>query len=212
MDMELRLRFALTARIAKADLLAADAAFVADATLQSWLAALKLGFIALANVVDLASATKSLYRDAPEVSEQFKRIESAVQFARYLRNIFIGHHNDQLLDKALEWKPEIRTLVAAEESVSGVIELFILETAINTYVNDDGCHRIFDSETDLVYPPNIQRFNHFLEQTIRGAISYLDALIVVLLNGYIAPSFADSMPLFVKAGSTDFGFVTKGKR
>ena len=212
MDMELRLRFALTVRIAKADLSAADAAFVAKASLQSWLSALKLAFIALANVLDLANATRSLYQDAPEVSDQFRKIESGIHFARYLRNIFIGHHNDQLLDKALEWKPELRILVGAEESTSGAIELFVLETAINTYVAEDGSHRAFDSDTDLMYPPDIQRFNHFLEQTIRGTISYLDALLIVLLKDYTTPTFADAMPLFAKAASTDFGFVTKVKR
>lgn len=42
---------------------------------------------------------------------------------------------------------------AADESVSEAIELFVLETAKNTYVAMNGSHRAFDSDTDLMYPP-----------------------------------------------------------
>ena len=57
-----------------------------------------------------------------------------------------------------------------------VYNLFFLETAINTYVDDQGRHKFFDSETDLLYPPDEKRFRETLLESIDDASEFLNAL------------------------------------
>lgn len=57
-----------------------------------------------------------------------------------------------------------------------------MEAAINTYVKPDGCHKLFESETDLVYLPDLKRYLIFLTHEVRSGIEYLEALISELGN------------------------------
>ncbi len=97
-----------------------------------------------------------------------------------------------------------------DEKVMHMVNLFILETAINTYVDADGNHRVFDSETDLAYPPNNTRFLIFLTKVIRSTIQYLNMYIdltVPNMKGEIDNSW--NVEHAFKAGKTDFKFIKK---
>ena len=67
-------------------------------------------------------------------------------------------------------KPALRYIAARmdENEVVLLANLFLIETAINTYVDQDGKHKVFESETDLMYPPDWMRFVDFLEKTVRS--------------------------------------------
>ena len=214
MDIEQRLQLAIMAHGFRADLRAADQTFRNHKELWEWAATFKLAAVTLGNVVDLEPLTRQLYIDNQELSATFKQFEKEAQFARYLRNTFAAHKNEELVRQAIAWRPEIRMFVSdIDETKSTLIDLFVLETAINTYIAEDGSHKIFDGETDLVYPPDVQRFNAYLEKTVTGALSYLDMLIRTLLAGYTPPNWEEEgLQLAAKAGKMDFGFVTKGKR
>jgi hypothetical protein len=60
--------------------------------------------------------------------------------------------------------------------------LWIVEAAINTYVKPDGCHKLFESETDLVYLPDLKRYLIFLTHEVRSGIEYLEVLSCELGN------------------------------
>ena len=97
-----------------------------------------------------------------------------------------------------------------DENASLLINVFLLETAINTYVDDDEKHLVFDGDTDLVYPPDWRRFSGFLGDVVRGGIAFLALLIGVLeLPG--KPSDAERMELFKKAGLTTFKRIIRGR-
>jgi hypothetical protein len=212
-EIPIVLKQALVARIARADLDFAPQFFIKPRRLSLWLPAIKLAAIAVANTVDAEKSSRSLYSRHPEVSEKFKAVEKGADFLRYLRNTYAGHQNESLIEQAVRWQPYLRHFVTDKDvPMSRVCDALILETAINTYVADDGNHKLFDSETDINYPPDRYRFDQLMLVTTTGICDYLDCLVAALLDGYAPPDQREMMALSLEAGQIDFGFVTKGKR
>lgn len=88
-----------------------------------------------------------------------------------------------------------------------------VETAINTYVDDEDKHRLFESETDLNYPPDLRRYLNFLGDTVHAAISYTEKLAQIAAASAQFPNCGDEwVELAMKAGQTDFKFLSKGGR
>lgn len=88
------------------------------------------------------------------------------------------HISRMTWSKVLEWKPELKMMLGEQydPTMVSVFNFFFLETAINTYVDDQGRHKLFDSETDLIYPPDEKRFRETLLESIDHASEFLDAL------------------------------------
>lgn len=178
-----------------------------------WVPAVKQALVALGNLADLEGALRPLYRENPGLAAQLKRSASDLQFAKYLRNVFGGHINEDLIVKCYEWRPELRMLPDIRELNGTVaLNLFVLETAINTYVADDGRHGMFPSETDLVYPPDHERFCAWLTATMGAAIQICDAL-GEITHATIPPlgDHAGMMDAYMAAGLTDFKRIRKGR-
>lgn len=116
--------------------------FVADTELSgqlgptgTWIPFLKTALLSLGELADLEPKLRSLYREHPVLGEAMKGLEHDLRFTKYLRNVFVGHVNDELIAKTYEWRPELRGL-PEERALNGTfaLNLFVLETAINTYV------------------------------------------------------------------------------
>ena len=102
--------------------------------------------------------------------------EKAFEFAKYVRNIMVGHMDVALLAKAIEWKPEVNWLLADNaDKATFLLNLFVLETALNTYVDGNEKHLLFDGDTDLIYPPDWRRFLVWLTGITSGGILFLEA-------------------------------------
>ena len=203
----------IAARLLQADLSAIDAHFseVGIANMAG-IVHLKNAFLALANMVDFERTVRDLYKEHKTLSAVFSENQRKYEFAKYLRNKFVGHIHSELIEKAIEWKPELRYLASEmdDQKIMLMVNIFVLETAINTYVGENGKHKVFESETDLVYPPDWKRFVDYLEVSIRSAIQYLGDLCGVL-NAAIDHPASDQFDfeLWAKAGKTDFGFLKK---
>lgn len=173
---------------------------------------LKSSLVTLANVCDFESTVRASYKDYPEPSAVFKPLRKQFELAKYLRNKFVGHIHADLLTKALEWQPMLRNVLPSgnDQQVMVLVNLWLLETAINTYVDEEEKHKIFSSETDLMYPPDWERFAQFLQMTIRGGIQYLS-----LLRECWAPRISDSAPepfsleAALRAGRTKFKYLAQ---
>ncbi|WP_306110518.1 MULTISPECIES: hypothetical protein [unclassified Roseovarius] len=156
-----------------------------------------------------------MYADHRELSRLFDDCRANAEFFSYLRNKFTGHITDDLIEKTLEWKPEL-PLTLDRDHDAGIILMYnywLLETAINTYVDSEGNHKIFDSETDLMYPPDFKRFESTLTTTIDQATKFLSAVEAIFKPTVSSPaSEEEKIELFVKAGLTDFTFLTKKGR
>lgn len=173
---------------------------------------LKSALVALANVADFEATLKPTYRANSEPSELIRPLRKNLAFAKYIRNKLVGHIHPDLIAKTIEWQPKLTSIAKniGDPKAALIVNLWLLETTINTYVAADGSHKVFDSETDVMYPPDWHRFLDFLETTIRGSLAYLR-----LLNKLWSPILSDSpsentLELFFEAaGQTDFKFLGK---
>jgi hypothetical protein len=159
-------QIAISARLAHGDLVAADQALEADpSVLGVRLILVKQLLLSCANVADLELISRGLYREHPEIGEIITPYRRNFEFAKYIRNIAVGHVNPALSRKAIEWRPELNSVLATPKPGGDAFLGFaILETAINTFVDGDS-HRIFEGDTDLGYPPDLTRFLSFLGNT-----------------------------------------------
>lgn len=167
--------------------------------------------IATANLVDFELTIRPLYAKYRDLSALYSTTGREFEFAKYLRNKFAGHIKPELIDKAIEWRPELAYQIkGTEQQDMYFINLFILETAINTYVNDDGTHKVFESETDLLYPPDMTRLLIFLTKIVKAGIAYLEKLIEALSEEIQFPDVNElDMKLWFEAGKTEFKFIRK---
>jgi hypothetical protein len=192
-----------------ADLKAVDSHFTSVGIMEaSGMVNLKTALIALANVTDFELTIRVTYHAQPEPSVMIKPLRANLEFAKYLRNKVIGHIHPSLIAKAIEWQPVLRHAPEHfnDEKFQLLVSVWLLETAINTYVQPDGSHKFFDSETDLFYPPDWKRFVDYLEATIRGSISFLSRLQELWAPTLPSPAEGD-FSLYELAGRTEFNFL-----
>jgi hypothetical protein len=172
-------------------------------------------FLTIANLVDFELTVRPMYAQHRGLSAVFNKGSKSYDFCKYLRNKFVGHVKPELLAKAVEWNPQLRYFLKKTDDpeVMYMYNLWILETAINTYVTADEVHKIFDSETDLEYPPDIKRFLKFLSHVVKSSIEYLDALGAAIGESIqmADPDMADPTQLAhaITAGQTTFEYIKK---
>ncbi|MGL5049372.1 MAG: hypothetical protein ACRC6E_01900 [Fusobacteriaceae bacterium] len=172
---------------------------------------LKNTLIAISNFSDFELELRFLYSENLNISKMYSSISKHIEFFKYLRNKYVGHLKKELIEKAIEWRPELLYSNTMEHSI--LINVYILETAINSYCNDEGENKIFESDTDLVYSPDLYRFYKCLQETIEKSSEYLESMIKIL-KSKIELKDSDKIDYidFIKAGETKFEFIKKGKR
>ena len=72
---------------------------------------LKQALISIANLVDFERTMRVIYSEHRNLSSIFNEMYDEYEFAKYIRNKFVGHIKIDLLTKAIEWKPELRYLL-----------------------------------------------------------------------------------------------------
>ncbi|MGL4998230.1 MAG: hypothetical protein ACRC5T_04615 [Cetobacterium sp.] len=172
---------------------------------------LKNTLIAISNFSDFELELRFLYSENPNISKIYNSISKNIEFFKYLRNKYVGHLKKELIEKAIEWRPELLYSNTMEHSI--IINFYILETAINSYCNEEGKNKIFKSDTDLIYPPDLDRFYKHLQETVEKSSEYLES-IIKLLKSKVELKAPDKIDYsdFIKAGKTQFKFIKKGKR
>ncbi|MGQ1658544.1 hypothetical protein ACT4Y9_14485 [Acinetobacter baumannii] len=173
---------------------------------------LKQSFITIANLVDFERTIRPIYKENRNLSEIYKKRSDNYEFIKYLRNIFVGHILPELINKSIEWKPELRSMFENMHDLETMYycNIFILETAINTYTKPDENHKIFASETDLLYPPDYKRFLGMLFDSIDNGIEYLGELSNILKESEnIQENNKTSIEYAIKAGETKFSYIKK---
>lgn len=204
------LHILVAARLAKFELQAADAAMEASHEHPLRYVLIRSLLVAITNVADLELTARALYKAHPELGELATPHRKAFEFAKYLRNHTVGHLHPAVSAKAVEWRPELNEVLKGQDINSlTFVAMAVLETAINTFVNETG-HRFFDTETDLVYPPDNTRFLNFLGATAHAAMAYVESLATVAAGAADLPDWQENlMALAKKAGGTTFKFITK---
>lgn len=201
----------ISARLAHGDLVAVDRTLEADHGDHGVrLILMKQLLVSCANVTDLELICRPLYKDHPAISDIITPHRRNFEFAKYIRNIAVGHVNPALSQKALEWRPELNAVLTKPDAqAAAFLGYAVLETAINTFVDGER-HRIFDSDTDLVYPPDLTRFLNFLGTTAHAGITYCAAIAEAALQHANLPDYNENwLELSKKAGATDFVFIKR---
>jgi len=209
----MKLEQVIHAEIVRADLTLVDARFTSVGIGDpDGMVYLKAAFIALANAADFELQARPSYKEYPAPAVLAKELKQNFEFAKYLRNKVVGHLHPELIPKAIEWQPIFRRVPGRldKPGLAFIANLWLLETAINTYVDHTGKHKVFGSETDLMYPPDWERFRDFLEGTVRGSLAYLNSLVEYWAPKVAAPMDAPfDLELAIKAGRTDFKFLAQ---
>ena len=208
MDLDY-IQIVISARLAHGDLVAADKALeVGPDDHAMLLVLLKQLLVSCANVADLEGISRGLYKDHPELNEIISTHRRGFEFAKYVRNIAVGHVNPALCRKAIEWRPELNAVLAAPDA-GAFLSYAILETAINTFVDGER-HKVFESDTDLAYPPDLTRFLNYLGETVHTGIAYCSALSAIAVSRAELPDYREKwFELAAKAGQTEFKFITQ---
>lgn len=168
----------------------------------------------IANLADIASISGDLHRDNQSLGDIYKNIRLNFEFFKYIRNKYIGHYVPELTSKTFEWIPYSNAIIGInDKGLEWVMSIFSLETVINTYSDSDNNHKIFKSETDLLYQPDYNRFMEYLYETAILALDYASLLMKLARRNLNLPNYEESMfDLARVAAETKFSYISKGKR
>lgn len=198
-------------RMVQSDLNCISESFKGHPTLASRVLLIKSSLTCLTNLLDSESKIRLAYKESGMLSKKFSEIKKGLQFCKYLRNVFAAHIDKDLLSLALQWKPELKVMLAefGSEAESYLISVFVLETAINSYSDESG-HRFFSSEIDLAFDHH--QFSNFLIDLINSSLDYLESLIVILRDLSEIDKVQDlTMECFTKAAEVEFKKIKKGR-
>ena len=140
------------------------------------------------------------------------KILPGLEFANHVRNKIAGHIENEVIENAVQWEPMI-----FQDSIknTGVFQRFllyrsILESAINSYIDTTGKHKIFKQEIDIVYPETSKLFYTYHIQLIMDSLEYLRRLKTEMNTKII---YFHGLPAnFIKSpGETEFKTKSKGR-
>tara|TARA_R110001592_G_scaffold129810_5_gene342595 strand:+ start:3019 stop:3792 length:774 start_codon:yes stop_codon:yes gene_type:complete len=130
-------------------------------------------FLILNNVKD---ASDRLQLEAPQdFVKKTRELKKKLVFSNHFRNRGIGHLDGILLNRAVQWSPQIFYETAKDNELFRLIESHraIIESCINSFVDGNGVQKVFGKEIDLMYPPEAREFYSYLSSTVKEAIAWL---------------------------------------
>lgn len=161
-------------------------------------------FLTLNNVKDAADRIH-IVRDV-NFSTKTRRLRKNLCFANHFRNRGIGHLNDTLLKRAVQWSPQLFCERLRDNEIFQLVEAqrTIIESCINSFIDKDGVQKIFGTEIDLMYPPDAKKFFAYLSETVNETIGWLSEALSIIVNGIDHHSDEEVQELAVIAGQTNF--------
>lgn len=147
-----------------------------------------------------------LQKDDKTLSTKSRDLKKRLRFINHLRNKISGHIDETVLDKLVQWEPFI-----FNQGFKGNIEAqllltykSLLESAINSYLDENSNQKIFKTEIDLVYPEDQTLFFNFVGKLNYDSVEFLADIITKLdkLINYWDESQLGNMA--TKAGKTNF--------
>ena len=130
-------------------------------------------FISLNNVLDIMNKINlNLSNDYTKLTRNLKK---KLAFANHFRNRAAGHLNEILLERAVQWSPQMFSLISKENEKFKISEAHrvIIEACTNSYINHEGKQKVFNTEIDLMYPPDAKLFFIHLQELITESIEWL---------------------------------------
>lgn len=156
----------------------------------------------------------SIYlKDKSDLSSKKKELYEYLEFMNHLRNLIGGHLDNKVIGNAIQWEPAIFDVKINNER-EAQLNLFyksLIESAINSYVDKNGKHKVFDSEIDLFYPPNQATLFDYLEKVNTLALNLIENILIDIKPEIKFIETQDEyFQLALEAGKTEFN--TKNKK
>lgn len=181
--------------------------------LQECFRLLKNAFLAYSMLYDSLKSFSKYTIGQDELSQQMKNLRVKMEFMNHLRNKCSGHLDDIILDKAIQWEPSLfsKPIVESEHHIY-LIYKTLLESAINSFLDERGVQKYFKTEIDLFYPDNWELFIKFMADSQIASFVFLDRIIEVIKpNLKVLENREDIMLQALIAGETDFTLPKKGR-
>jgi hypothetical protein len=161
-------------------------------------------FITLHNVSDELG---HIHFKEAELIKKRRALAKKLKFTSHVRNRGVGHLNETMSERAVQWMPQLFTKEGVPESGSiGLAEAqrAVIESCVNSYVDKLGVQKQFGTEIDLLYPPNQRDFFEYMESTVKEAHSLLAVELANLDSSIVRRSGEDARELHAVAGKTEF--------
>lgn len=173
----------------------------------SWLVKLRITrsvFLTLNNVKDAADRIQ--IEGSSEFVIKTRTLRKNLIFANHFRNRGIGHLNDTLLKRAVQWSPQIFYESSKDNDVFKLVEAqrTIIESCINSFIDKDGVQRIFGTEIDLMYPPDANQFYSYLSTLVNETIVWLSEATEIIFKSIDHHTDEEIRELASIAGQTNF--------
>lgn len=165
--------------------------------------------------------TRSIFIILHNISEELQRIHlndteqvnrkrallKKLKFASHVRNKGVGHLNETMSERAVQWMPQLFTKEGLADN--GTIRLAtaqhaVIEACVNSYIDNSGVQKQFGTEIDLHYPPDQRAFFEYMGSTVDEAKSLLATVLANLDSSIVRHRWADAKELYAVAGKTEF--------
>ena len=161
-------------------------------------------FISLNNVLDIMNKINlNLSKDYTTFSRTLKK---ELAFANHFRNRAAGHLNEILLERAVQWSPQIFSLISKENEKYKIAEAHrvIIEACTNSFIDHEGKQKVFNTEIDLMYPPDAKLFFIHLQKLITESLEWLTISAESILSNIKHHTDDEIHELTAIAGKTNF--------
>lgn len=161
-------------------------------------------FLTLDNVREAAKRIN--LQGAQSYIEQTRNIRKKLNFVNHFRNKAIGHLDHTLLERAVQWTPSLFSEDHKGEDKLLIIEghKAVIEASINSFIDEEGRQKVFNTEIDLMYPPDNETFYKYLWKVVTDSIGWINEALTIL-SSQIKYHGPDEMHEIASiAGKTEF--------
>lgn len=161
-------------------------------------------FLTLNNVKD--SSNRIGIRKPSEFVSKTRALRKKLEFVNHFRNIGVGHLDESLLRRAAQWMPFIfhESIKEDENQKLLLTEKAVIESCINSFIDESGSQKIFGHEIDLFYPPDADVFFKYVSEIVTEAIDWIDAALAILRENIRHHTSEETLELSAIAGQTSF--------
>lgn len=163
-------------------------------------------FVALDIFRDSFRSFSSLLSDNTDLSDKARDLKKRLLFINHIRNIISGHLAENLLEKAVQWEPYIFSCEVKENESAQLFLAYktLLESAINSFIDKESKQKVFNTEIDLLYPPNQTLFFNYVGGLNIDSIYLLGEVLKILRDKIVFLDKKAVLIAYAKAGDTDF--------
>jgi len=138
--------------------------------------------------------------------EKSRNLRKRLSFINHFRNKAVGHLDDLLLERAAQWAPALFSVEVKDNEKYQIMESqrVIVESAVNSFLNEEGTQKVFNTEIDLMYPPDFEKFYDYLWNTVTDSISWLSDSLSIVSSQIRYHSEDEIKEMSSIAGQTEF--------